>query len=136
MRKYSIELKPKQRHELEQRCVQGQPRRARYCTPRCCSKAIREAGGPRWSDRQIHATFGISDSTMKRIRQRFVQGGLTEALRRHKQPERPQKRKLNGEQEAQLILLACSQAPEGQERWTMQLLRSGCSLSRSWPDQR
>ena len=51
-----------------------------------------------------------------------MQGGLAEALKRHPQPERPQKRKLDGEREAQLITLACSTPPEGQAYWTMQLL--------------
>lgn len=79
--------------------------------------------GPRWSDRRIQDAFGVGESTIKRIRQRFVQAGLEAALSRKRQPERPHKRRLDGEQEALLVLLACSDAPQGCERWTVQVLR-------------
>jgi Homeodomain-like domain len=49
--------------------------------------------------------------------------GIDDALNRHPQPERPQKRKLDGEQEAHLIALACTKAPTGQQRWSIRLLR-------------
>lgn len=48
-----------------------------------------------------------------------MQNGLADALDRRKQPERPEKRKIHGEQEAQIIALMCSERPEGQERWTL-----------------
>jgi hypothetical protein len=35
---------------------------------------------------------------------------------------RPYARKLDGEQEAHLIALACSEAPEGHTRWTLRML--------------
>jgi hypothetical protein len=56
-----------------------------------------------------------------RVRQRFVEEGLDAALR-----PRPssyvQRRKLDGHLEAQLVTLACSEAPEGHARWTLRLL--------------
>ncbi len=33
-----------------------------------------------------------------------------------------QKRKLDGKQEAHIVAIACSQAPEGHTHWTLQLL--------------
>jgi hypothetical protein len=36
--------------------------------------------------------------------------------------ERPERRCLDGKGEAQLIALACSQAPDGRHRWTLELL--------------
>jgi len=59
--------------------------------------------------------------TVSRVRQQFVTEGLDATLHR-KKPTGRQYRKLDGKQEAQLITLACSAAPEGQARWTMKLL--------------
>jgi hypothetical protein len=51
----------------------------------------------------------------------FVEEGLEAALERHK-PRRQYQRKLDGDAEAHMIVLACSQAPEGRSRWTLRLL--------------
>jgi transposase len=63
----------------------------------------------------------VGTATVERVRQRFVEEGLQVALRRQK-PSTPRLRKLDGEQEAVLIALTCSQPEEGQERWTLQML--------------
>ena len=39
-----------------------------------------------------------------------------------RRPRRHYLRKLDGDGEAHLIALACSQAPEGRSRWTLRLL--------------
>ena len=58
---------------------------------------------------------------MARVRQQYVAGGLEAAVNR-KAPEREYRRKLDGEQEARLVALACSAPPEGRKRWTLRLL--------------
>ena len=58
---------------------------------------------------------------MERVRQRLVQEGLEVALNRSK-PSRIRSRVLDGENEAHLIALACTDAPEGRSRWTLRLL--------------
>ena len=58
--------------------------------------------------------------TVERIRKRFVEEGLEAALTERRRPGG--KAKLDGRQEAFLIALACSAAPQGRQRWTMQLL--------------
>jgi hypothetical protein len=55
-----------------------------------------------------------------RTREKFVIGGLEYAIQDRPHPPKP--RKLDGKQEAFLIATACSSAPEGRTRWTMQLL--------------
>jgi transposase len=59
--------------------------------------------------------------TVMRVRQQFAAEGLDATLHR-KKPTGRQFRKLDGKQEAQLVALACTQAPEGSTRWTMELL--------------
>jgi hypothetical protein len=60
-------------------------------------------------------------STIERVRERFVEAGLGAALDRQA-PRRVYKRKLDGEQEAHLVALVCSQPPEERGRWTLKLL--------------
>ena len=60
--------------------------------------------------------------TVLTIRQRYVEGGLEAALERKKRECPPCRPILDGEGEAQLIRIACSQPPPGQASWTLTLL--------------
>jgi transposase len=81
-----------------------------------------DADGPdAWSDTRIGKTLGCSFMTVRRVRQQFVAEGLDATLHR-KRPTGRQYRKLDGRQEAQLVAIACSSAPQGRSRWTMTLL--------------
>jgi transposase len=71
-------------------------------------------------DREIAAALHTSASTVWRIRKRFVEGGLHGALHEGVRPGG--QRRLDGEQEAYLVALACSTPPDGRKEWTMQLL--------------
>ncbi len=62
----------------------------------------------------------VGPSTVSRVRRRFVEEGLESALKERPRPG--QRRKLDGKQEAHLVAVACSPAPEGRVRWTLQLL--------------
>lgn len=68
----------------------------------------------------IAAALRIGRATVVRMCKRFVKAGLEAALRDRPRPGA--QRKLDGKQEALLIALACSVPPDGQRRWTMQLL--------------
>ena len=54
--------------------------------------------------------------------QRFVEDGLEAAISPYRGGKRIYQRKLDGEQEAHLIALACSPPPDGRGRWTLRLL--------------
>ena len=73
------------------------------------------------TDEEIAERLATSRMTVMRVRQQFVAEGLDATLHR-KKPTGRQYRKLDGKQEAQLIALACSKAPEGRAKWTMKLL--------------
>ena len=60
-------------------------------------------------------------STIERVRQRFVEQGLAAALLPRSSP-RLYGRKLDGEQEARLLALACARPPEGRARWSLRPL--------------
>jgi transposase len=72
------------------------------------------------SDAAIAAALHVGERTVERTRQKFVEGNLHYALSERARPGA--KRKLDVKQEARLIATACSTPPEGQKRWTMQLL--------------
>ena len=78
-------------------------------------------GSDAWSDDDIAERLETSRMTVQRVRQQFAAEGFDATLHR-KKPTGRQYRKLDGNQEAQLVVLACSQAPEGHARWTMVLL--------------
>jgi transposase len=75
-----------------------------------------------WSDEKIADALSISLPTVQRIRQRFVEEGLDAALGGRSHAPRPYLQRLDGEQEARLIALACGSPPEGRSRWTLRLL--------------
>ena len=72
------------------------------------------------TDQQVAEALMVGLSTVSRVRQRFVEGGLERAL--NDLPRPGQRRKLDGKQEAHLVAVACSSAPEGHTRWTLRLL--------------
>ena len=72
------------------------------------------------TDRQVAEALMVGPSTVSRVRRRFVEGGLERAL--NDRPRPGQRRKLDGNQEAYLVAVACSPAPEGHTRWTSRLL--------------
>ena len=74
-----------------------------------------------WPDTKIADALQISRSTVSRVRQRFVREGLEAALV-HRRPKATKPKKLDGEQEAHLIALACSAPPKGEKRWSVRLL--------------
>ena len=63
----------------------------------------------------------VSQPSVSRVRKQYFEEGLGAALNR-RPPKREYHRKLDGEQEARLIALACSEPPEGQARWSLRLL--------------
>ena len=72
------------------------------------------------TDAQIVQATGAGLSTVERLRKRFAAEGLEVALA--EKPRRGAPAKLDGKQEALLVALACSEAPEGQARWSARLL--------------
>ena len=99
----------------------GEQRRARVLLKADLLKADEGPEGPAWSDERIGEAFELSKGGVAGIRRRFCERGLEGTVKR-KSPDREYGRKLNGEKEAELIRLACSQAPEGRSEWSLRLL--------------
>jgi transposase len=73
------------------------------------------------ADQTIGDAVEVSRPTVERVRKRFVEEGLEAALD-PRRSDRPRERKIDGDVEAHLIALACSNPPTGEVRWTLRLL--------------
>ena len=117
--KYIVRLTDEERHTLQQLVVGPRMARDKALRARMLLKA--DVDGPSWPDGQITDAFEVGMSTIHRLRQRFVEVGLDAALARQP-PACTKPRTLDGAQEARLVAMACSQAPEGRASWTLRLL--------------
>jgi transposase len=118
---YVVRLSPEERSGLEKLVSTGRASAKRQTHGRILLKADTSAAGPSWSDEQICAALEISRPTVERVRKRFVEEGLDLLQPRPAMP-RPSRRRLDGEQEARLLALACSPPPQARAHWTLRLL--------------
>lgn len=120
-KKYRVTLTAAERSELEGLIGKGKADARKLAHARALLQADEAAPGPARPDEQIAAGLNVSTRTVGRVRQRFVEDGLSAALL-PKPSKRVYTRALDGSQEAHLIALACSSPPEGKRRWTLRLL--------------
>ena len=120
-KRYVVTLSTDERKELEALTTSGKSSRNKVVKGFILLKADEGKEGEGWTDQQIADAYNISVSTVEQTRERFVEGGLEGALTR-RPTSRVYRRKIEGEEEAHLIALACSDPPEGRAEWTMQLL--------------
>jgi transposase len=76
---------------------------------------------PHRTNRAIAEFLNVGESMIERIKKRFVETGLEIALE-DKPSEREYMRKADGDLEARIIALSCSQAPEGFTCWSLRML--------------
>ena len=118
---YVVKLTSEERAQLEGVINRG--REAAYRRRHAQVLVLVDEGeqGPGLVDTDAAERTGFTRRTVEQIRERCVSEGLSAALERKKR-RRVRTRKLDGEGEARLIRLACSAAPEGRARWTLQML--------------
>jgi transposase len=113
-KKYRVDLSTEERLTLEQLLRHGMAETRMLTRARLLLKADEGL-----SDEEIAAALAVGPATVRRLRQRFVEEHLG-ALDEHVRPGA--QRKLTAEQEAHLIAIARTPAPEGHTRWTLRLL--------------
>jgi transposase len=124
VKKYVVRLIAEEREQLHAMIRKGKNSAQRLMKARILLKADVSEGGEGWSDSQIIKALETSATTVYRTRQQLVEEGL-EAVLNRKKPSRPSVLPIfDGEKEAKLIALACSEPPEGQARWTLRLLEN------------
>jgi transposase len=128
--KYIVELNSEQRACLEKISSTGTYPARQIKRAQILLKSDQKIN---WSYKQISEAFDVSDVTIAKVRKAFKEQGLQAALQR-KKPDREYEQIVDGEAEAHLIAIACSQPPEGQARWTLRLLQSEM-IKRSYVDE-
>jgi transposase len=121
-KKYEVHLNQTERESLEQLVKAGNTSARKLTRAWILLKSGTNECGPNWSYKQICEAFDVSEVTVYQVRKAFIENGLEKAINR-KKPEREYEHRLDGEAEAHLIALACSEPPNGQERWTLRLLQ-------------
>ena len=120
-KKYIVSLTVSERKFLEQLTKKGKIAAYKMNHARILlqSDINQKEGG--WTDRQISESLNIGHATIERVRQRFVEEGIESALSRREQKKRRSKI-IDGEKEAYLIAIACSETPAGKSNWTLRML--------------
>ena len=113
--RYAVQLSEEERERLTQLVRSGRSSARIVARARILLKV--DEG---WTAPQVASALDVSEGTVFRIKRRYAEAGLGGVLRDRVQANRF--RKLDDKAEAQLIALACSDAPEGHEHWTLQLL--------------
>jgi transposase len=120
--RYPVKLSKEQRLWLKTMERTSSTPTKHYLVARVLLMSDQSQGEPSHADGQIAEALQISRRTVIRIKQRFIQENLEVTLTGSFPRERPERRCLDGKGEAQLIHLACSKAPDGRQRWTLELL--------------
>jgi len=120
--RYRVTLTKEERKELEAISTKG--KRAARTVLYARALILLDAGeyGPKWVVAKAAEALGTTPRSLEHLKKRFVEEGLPAAFERKKRVTPPREIQFGGEFEAKLLAMACSEAPEGRERWTMRLL--------------
>jgi len=124
VKKYVVRLSAEERDELETLIRKGKSPAQRLLKARIMLKADVAEGGDGWSDSQITKALETSPSMVHRVRKQLVEEGFDAVLSRKQRATPAVARIFDGEKEAKLIALACSQPPKGRARWSLRLLEN------------
>lgn len=122
MRKYKVTLEGEERRELESVVQKGNHKSQKVLNALILLNC--DQGGFQdhpMKNGDISAVLRISMRKIDRVKRRFVEEGLETALTGHK-AVRVYEKKADGDFEAHLIALSCTEPPEGYARWTLRML--------------
>jgi transposase len=120
-KKYVVKLTQEERAELNKVLSNGNAAAKKHKIARVLLGIDVSEEGMGYTDAEIIDKVEVSAKTVARLRQKFVEGGLEKVFQKKFTP-RLSRRKFQGEEEARLIALCCSEAPEGYARWSLRLL--------------
>lgn len=121
-KRYVIELQAEERDGLEALVRRGKAAARKLTRGRALLLSDAGEYGPAWIDADIAEALGITTRCIEMLRKRAVEEGPLTAIERKPQVRPSVAKKFDGEKEAKLIALACSEPPEGYQRWSLRLL--------------
>ncbi len=83
---------------------------------------VGEFAQKKWKVAQVSQALGRSVRALETLKKRFVEEGLDASIERKVRTTPPREIRFGGDFEAKLLALACSNPPEGRNRWTIRLL--------------
>ena len=119
--KYRVTLTETEREELKAIIAKGQTQGYRIRHAQMLLAVDDIPDNKEWTDKKIAKAYSTTEKSVGNLRRRFVEKGFAAALERQKR-ETPPKIKIDGEIEARIVALTCSDAPEGRSQWTLRLL--------------
>jgi len=122
MKKYIITLSEDERKSLSDLTSKGKQKSQKILNALillACDEGEHQT--ERSTNEEIARVLHISMRKIDRVKKRFVEGGIDAALYR-KKGTRIYAKKTDGDFEAHLVALSCSEPPEGFARWSLRLL--------------
>lgn len=120
--RYRVTLTNEERKDLEALTRSGKTGAKKFIHARALLLCDVSPGGPGWKVADTAEALGVTSRTIEHLKKRFVEEGLGAALERKPREKPPRDVVFDGAFEARLIALACSDVPEGYQRWTVRLL--------------
>ena len=120
--RYRVTLTKEERKNLEAISTKGKRAARTVLYARALLLLDASEYGSKWVVAQVAEALGTTSRSLEHLKKRFVEEGLSAAIERKKREKPPREIQFGGEFEAKLLALACSEAPEGRERWTIRLL--------------
>jgi len=120
-KRYKVTLTDEEHEELTALVSRGTGNARRLRRARMLLMADENQPGGVWKDADIAKALSAHPRTVERTRKKCVVEGIEAALN-HTRPKKTRSKILDGAAEARLVQLACSEAPDGHESWTMQML--------------
>jgi len=121
-KKYVVELTGEERDKLKAMIKKGKAAAQAILKARILLKADESEQGEAWLDREICDALETNMKMVGRVREKFVNQGFDSVFLRKKRETPPRQPIFDGEAQAKLIALTCSEPPEGHARWTLRLL--------------
>lgn len=119
--KYLVRLTSDERKILLELIKKGRASKEKLNRARILLKCDCGEEGENWEDDKIAEAFYLTERTVFNIRQSLVEKGLDKTLNRIPQKRR-KNRIIQGEEEAYLVALSCTEPPKGYCKWTLRLL--------------
>ena len=121
-KKFVVRLSADERARLGDLISKGKASAKLILKARILLKADQSEAGEAWTDERICEALDTNVSMVATVRATLVEKGLDAVLTRKKRATPPVPPIFDGEAQAKLTALACSQPPEGFARWTIRLL--------------
>jgi hypothetical protein len=122
MKKYKVTLEKEEREALQEITEKGSHKSQKVLNAlillNCDEGGFQQRRG---KNSEIATVLQVSMRKIDRVKKRFVEEGIEVALNGRK-GERVYKKRADGDFEAHLIALSCSEPPEGFARWSLRLL--------------